>query len=119
VNFIFNVFGDEGVDLDGTPGKDVLFGTGNNDAFTGGTGADMFVFAEDEEFGTGQDTITDFNQGQDKIALYGIYSSFEEVAGAFDLEHNRINLGGDDWIDINVQVDTLTKDDFVFHPFAA
>jgi hypothetical protein len=36
VNFIFNVFGDPNIDLNGTVGRDVLFNTGYNDTFTGG-----------------------------------------------------------------------------------
>ena len=62
----------------------ILGGTGNdkfytgwaNDVFTGGGGADTFAF---NHTGFGQDTITDFLKGQDKISLKGLAASFTQL----------------------------------------
>ncbi|WP_354063685.1 VCBS domain-containing protein [Bradyrhizobium sp. RT6a] len=78
VHFIFNEAGDtsQGVSLQGTSGKDVIFGTDTNDTLTGGDAKDQFVFAPgvlyDENGQPVTDfshTITDFTEGLDKIDL--------------------------------------------------
>lgn len=53
-------------------GRDVLTGGAGNDTLTGGGGADLFLYASQSAFSSsafGQDTITDFQVGSDKIAL--------------------------------------------------
>jgi Ca2+-binding RTX toxin-like protein len=110
VHFIFNVVGvGPTVTLQGTPGKDVIFATGYQDTLTGGAGADQFVFAAH----TGNDTITDFTPGQDKIRLD--YHAFD-AAGPNDFSswlatHAAVS-GSDVLIDLNVDglhpgVDTI------------
>lgn len=78
VHFIFNEAGDtsQGVTLQGTAGKDVIFATDTNDTLTGGGAKDQFVFAPGVLYGeNGQPvtdfshTITDFTTGLDKIDL--------------------------------------------------
>ncbi|MGY3427167.1 VCBS repeat-containing protein [Bradyrhizobium sp. F1.13.4] len=78
VHFIFNEAGDtsQGVSLQGTSGKDVIFGTDTNDTLTGGDSKDQFVFAPGVLYDdNGQPltdfshTITDFTEGLDKIDL--------------------------------------------------
>lgn len=78
VNFIFNEAGDtsQGIILQGTSGKDVIFATDTNDTLTGGGAKDQFVFAPglmyDEDGQPVTDfthTITDFTEGLDKIDL--------------------------------------------------
>ncbi|WP_377828426.1 VCBS domain-containing protein [Bradyrhizobium lupini] len=78
VHFIFNEAGDtsEGVSLQGTSGKDVIFATDTNDTLTGGDAKDQFVFAPGVLYGeNGQPVtdfshaITDFTEGLDKIDL--------------------------------------------------
>ncbi|MCC6918884.1 MAG: M10 family metallopeptidase C-terminal domain-containing protein [Alphaproteobacteria bacterium] len=55
--------------LEGGGGNDTLAGEGDNDKLTGGTGADLFRFAN---AGAGSDSITDFNQAQgDRFDLSG------------------------------------------------
>jgi Ca2+-binding RTX toxin-like protein len=73
VNFIYNVAGQgPNVTLTGTPGKDVLYGTGYNDTLTGGQSSDTFVF---NQFGNAStpnaDHVTDFNVFQDFLNVGG------------------------------------------------
>jgi Ca2+-binding RTX toxin-like protein len=79
VNFIFNESGDtsQGITLQGTSGKDVIFATDTNDTLAGAGGKDQFVFAPgstsyDEQHNLVTDfshTIGDFEIGLDKIDL--------------------------------------------------
>jgi Ca2+-binding RTX toxin-like protein len=79
VHFIFNEAGDtsQGIILQGTSGKDVIFATDTNDTLTGGDAKDQFVFSPSS---IGYDdnghpvtdfshTIADFTTGLDKIDL--------------------------------------------------
>ncbi|TYO62901.1 hypothetical protein FXV83_30385 [Bradyrhizobium hipponense] len=70
VNFIFNEAGDtsQGISLQGTSGKDVIFATETGDTLTGGGGKDQFVFASGSA-GAATHTVTDFAMGLDKIDL--------------------------------------------------
>jgi Ca2+-binding RTX toxin-like protein len=62
-NGVDKLHGGSGNDtLSGDNGDDVLFGDLGNDILSGGRGADYFVFNNDT-FGTGDDTITDFAGG--------------------------------------------------------
>lgn len=54
--------------LDGGPGNDTLIGGPANDTLTGGDGEDLFVFAA----GQGENLITDFFDGVDRLLLQGI-----------------------------------------------
>nr|WP_245471115.1 VCBS domain-containing protein [Bradyrhizobium genosp. SA-3] len=70
VNFIFVEGGDgQGVKLEGTDGKDVIFATKTGDTLTGGGAKDQFVFSPNNSGGDSQHTITDFVAGLDKIDL--------------------------------------------------
>ncbi|MCP3392950.1 VCBS domain-containing protein [Bradyrhizobium sp. CCGB12] len=79
VHFIFNETGDtsQGIILEGTAGKDVIFAADTNDTLTGGGAKDQFVFAPgaigyDDAGHLVTDfshTITDFTVGLDKIDL--------------------------------------------------
>lgn len=78
VHFIFNEAGDtsQGITLQGTDGKDVIFATDTNDTLTGGGAKDQFVFAPGILYDDNgklvthlTHTITDFTEGLDKIDL--------------------------------------------------
>ena len=72
------LFGGEGADtLDGGSGEDWLLGGEGDDTLTGGAGADTFVFTPDH----GDDTITDFSDGEDLIDLSGLegITGFEQL----------------------------------------
>ncbi len=54
--------------LIGTAGDDILRGDAGADTMTGGAGADTFILAH----GDGQDRITDFVSGTDRILFHGV-----------------------------------------------
>lgn len=53
--------------ITGSDAKDLIYGGGNNDTLTGGNGGDFFVY--NAKSGNGNDVITDFQVGADKIVL--------------------------------------------------
>ena len=70
-----NMFGDDGADtLNGGGGNDLLTGGTGNDTLTGGEGDDTFIFNTNE--GPENDTITDFQSGQDTVQLDGVGADF-------------------------------------------
>ncbi len=77
--------------LDGGKGADRLNGGRGDDELTGGSGADVFVFKLD----AGDDVITDFEDGNDRIDL----SAFGVAFGAVDAATTA--LGGDAVIDFD------------------
>ncbi len=71
------LFGGDGDDrLVGSAGNDILGGGDGTDKLTGASGRDIFIFT-DSELGTTRvgehDTITDFQQGTDKIDISALY----------------------------------------------
>ncbi len=100
----------------GLGGDDTLTGNAGDDTLTGGTGADTFVFAA----GHGNDTVTDFTDGEDLIDL----SAFTGIAGYSDLtvtqdgNNVEIDLSGQTGGTItlqNVALADIDEDDFVFY----
>jgi VCBS repeat-containing protein len=111
VNFIFSVSGTGPVTLEGTSQKDVFFASAQQDTF---------VFAS----GSGQDTITGFAAGTDKIDLQGL-PSFDATALDHLLETaDHVGTGGADLLlHLNGNTDTvllknvasLSAGDFILH----
>jgi hypothetical protein len=108
-----------GSQLTGTTGDDVIIGTTGN-TLTGFAGKDTFVFNHN----SGSQTISDFQQGQDKIELDGFFSGANDLAfttflnnlhAAADTVH-VIDLGSGNTITTaNVSVNTLHANDFIVH----
>ena len=74
-----SIQGGAGADkLFGDAGADTLVGGKGNDTFTGGAGNDVFVYAS----GDGNDVITDYTAGQDKIKITGAKISKASVSGS-------------------------------------
>ncbi len=103
-------------DFAGTDGDDTFVSRTTDDTMTGGDGADTFVFEPDH----GDDTITDFVTGTDKIDL----SAFTGIASAGDfycrqsgddvLVYLQHQGGGTIRIE-GVSLSDLSADDFVFY----
>jgi Domain of unknown function (DUF4347)/RTX calcium-binding nonapeptide repeat (4 copies) len=58
--------------LIGGAGNDILTGGEFNDTLTGGSGNDQFIY---QTLGDVDDTITDFNQSEDKLVLIDLFKS--------------------------------------------
>lgn len=73
--------GNEGADvIDGEDGNDILIGGTGNDILTGGSGNDIFVFENAEKF-RGTDTVTDYVDGVDMLQLSGFGTlSFSDLS---------------------------------------
>ncbi|MEM9218747.1 MAG: peptidylprolyl isomerase [Cyanobacteria bacterium P01_F01_bin.150] len=109
--------GGGGDDLDGGAGRDNLNGGGGNDELEGGRGndtvrggggRDVFVLST----GAGQDTIRDFNNGQDRLRIEGI--SFSSLSIEAQGNNTLIRRGNDSLAVLNgVQANTITEADFV------
>ena len=59
----------------GSDGKDYIMGGAGVDTLTGGTGADKFIYST--KLNNGNDVITDFTVGTDKITLSDVLSAHE------------------------------------------
>ena len=126
VNFIFNLTGPGPVALQGTALKDVIFATGDSDTLTGGASDDQFVFRAD----SGDDTITDFKPGHDRIDLVDDLPFASGNQGSFDAwlispghvvqqGADTLIMLGDDSIRLsNVSRASLHMNDFILHPSA-
>lgn len=103
--------GDNGTDrLIGGDGKDRLTGGNADDTLTGSNGADRFDFRKED----GDDVITDFKPGQDKIKIISGASDFDDLtirdrsSGAvIEFANTTIKLEG-------VDAATLDAGDFIF-----
>ncbi|MBO4400646.1 MAG: hypothetical protein J5809_02240 [Selenomonadaceae bacterium] len=77
--------------LIGGAGNDTLNGDAGNDTITGGAGSDIFVYAE----GEGNDVITDYTAGQDRIKLASGSISSAALSGSnvvFKIGSNTLTL---------------------------
>ena len=111
------LFGGEGADtLDGGAGEDWLVGGEGNDTLTGGAGADTFVFTPNH----GDDTITDFSDGEDLIDLSSLVglASFDQLNIEIYGNTTVIELpccGGELIRLQGIDADDLDAADFVFY----
>ena len=119
VNFVFNEAGTgSNILLQGTPGNDVIFATGNQDTLTGGGGHDQFVFKPTSSGPAVEHTITDFAVNLDTIDVR-LFSNIS--ASALPLETQQgsdtlITLDSHDTILLkNVLASSLTTSDFIVH----
>lgn len=131
------IAGDSGAnELDGGRGNDIINGGRDTDILTGGQGRDIFVFENDFDrpFGYserhGQDIITDFEVGMDRIDLSGTIADKSAAAlqkGQNDLFYMESSNNGKDTIIytqngtegdsiylIDVEAGDLSTNDFIF-----
>ena len=99
------MYGENGNDrIYGGVGNDMIYGGAGDDVLSGGADDDTFVFAP----GNGDDTITDFTDGDDKIDL----SAFADITSVDDLSMDQRE--GDIVINLSNQSGgSITLQDFV------
>lgn len=119
VNFIFvESANSQGIRLEGTGGKDVIFATESSDTLIGGGAKDQFVFAPTSSQSTVQHSVDDFEVGLDKIDLrqFGNISSLDDVNIAPQSGDALITLDSHETILLkNVIAANLKASDFIFH----
>ncbi len=94
--------------IDGGADDDTLNAGTGSDQLTGGTGNDIYVFKE----GDGQDTVTDFTQGEDRLHIEGL--NFFDVTYSTDENGNTVVHYGNEGDQITLEgvIGALTADDF-------
>ncbi|WP_441258532.1 FecR domain-containing protein [Bradyrhizobium sp. 521_C7_N1_3] len=119
VNFIFvESANSQGIRLEGTDGKDVIFATESSDTLIGGGAKDQFVFAPTSSQSAVQHSVDDFEVGLDKIDLrqFGGISSLDDVNIAPQSGDALITLDNHETILLkNVIAQNLKASDFIFH----
>ena len=91
--------------LIGGGGEDRFYGGSGNDILIGGPGADIFILQP----GKGEDTIVDFQQGRDRLALAGGLR-FPELS----LNRDSIEAGDETLVTLlDFDAQSLTIEDFV------
>ena len=100
------LYGGKGNDeLDGGDGDDTLSGEKGNDTLTGGDGADTFVLRK----GDGNDTIEDFESGEDMIKFGTKPLSRSDIRDILDSEDESRDGFTYEWEDVSVTVDRPLK----------
>jgi RTX calcium-binding nonapeptide repeat (4 copies) len=109
--------------LDGGDGADQIAGLYGNDVLTGGAGPDTFAFKGDIRIaflGVGDDAITDFEHGVDRIEFATLeqpLASFADVAANLSQGPNGavLTVPGEGTITfLGIAVPTLDASDFSF-----
>ena len=111
--------------INGGAGKDIIVGGIGADLLTGGSDTDLFVYEVKEDFG---DTITDFEIGIDKIALFDALETSNLAGKTFSDIVNLVQNGNDtlvqmsldatagSWVTVttlqNTQASNLTAESF-------
>lgn len=75
--------------IDGGAGDDVIYGGKGADVLTGGSGSDTFVYLDaDESTSQAEDTITDFQSGEDTIDLSALSKLYGDIHFVDAFDHN-------------------------------
>ena len=101
--------------IDGGAGEDYIHGGSGDDSLTGGADADTFAFGD----GHGNDTITDFDDGNDIIDVSALgITSFSGLTISTNSDNDVVITTGDDGgtivLDGITDTNDITADDFVF-----
>jgi serralysin len=92
-------------------GDDIIFGDLGNDTLTGDSGADVFVFKSD----AGNDTITDFTVGTDKIEFRGSDISAESILASLSTQSDGVHIAIADGTELIISgLNSLSLSDFDF-----
>ena len=111
------LIGDDGDDtIAGGAGNDVIEGGLSADTLTGGTAGDRFVFSQVGELGWGEDIITDFTNGQDRIDFRGDtrIANLDSLTLVQDGSDALLSIGGDSIRLMGVNVAVIDPGDFLF-----
>lgn len=96
--------------LDGGHGEDILNGGRGNDILTGGEDADTFVFNVEN---SGNDTITDFEDGLDILVLKGA-TGLNDITVTADGFDTALSWEGGSVLLSNIDSSLISADDFIF-----
>jgi Ca2+-binding RTX toxin-like protein len=105
-----NVQADGSIELIGTSANDRISGTMAVDHLTGGAGSDTFVFTD----GHGNDTVTDFTDGDDLILIEGGTFSFADLVLETSGDDALVQFGSTVITLEGVLVSDLDQSDFLF-----
>lgn len=95
--------------LSGDDGIDRLLGKRGNDELTGGQGADRFIF----DLGDGRDTITDFEQGVDRIWVVNGVDNFADLTISQIGDDALITFGNVRILALDEDANDFTNSDFI------
>lgn len=105
------LYGGTGSDrLFGGSGRDTLDGGAGDDVLTGGLGADRFLFRAN----SGDDTLTDFQDGADRIRILSGANSFGGLTLTTVGENVLVSFGSTTVLIENITVAELSAADFLF-----
>ncbi|USH03970.1 calcium-binding protein [Grimontia kaedaensis] len=100
----------------GDTGNDFLIGTSGSDLYFGGEGADYFIFTTLLDGAVSKDRIVDFEQGVDKVVLFNVANSFEDLKITQRGPTVELQIGEEHSIVLNnSQLDEFSSDDFMFY----
>lgn len=111
--------GSDGSDtINGSKGADTVYGDGGDDVLSGGADADVFAFPDVVPAGAGwgDDLITAFQNGLDKISFVGssVVHGFGDIVFAADNGDTLITVGADSIRLAGFDPALLDASDFVF-----
>jgi Ca2+-binding RTX toxin-like protein len=96
--------------LKGMGGNDTLVGGAGNDTLTGGSGADRFVL----QGGGGSDTVTDFQDGYDKLDISAFHTTWSQVHVTDSAAGAVISVGDATVLMSGVHASLFSSSDFIF-----
>ncbi len=94
----------------GGDGDDTLFGGAGDDILSGGAGADRFVFNS----GFGKDTVTDFQDGIDRLVIYTGAERFGDLSIGSSGMDTRIAFSDVVITLTGIEASSLSSGDFLF-----
>ena len=96
--------------LFGNSGDDQIFGDAGADTLSGGAGDDVFTF----RFGAGQNTITDYKDGEDLIRIQTGAQTFDDIDIKDAGDDVLITFANVEILILNEGRGSLGEEDFLF-----
>jgi len=102
-DFVFGGLGDDIVR--GGEGDDVVVGNEGSDVFVSGEGSDIYEFFADQFVGGDQDTILDFEEGEDALVIVGSTdTNYDPLTGLLSVDGAVVAS-----LDTGLNLDVLTR----------